>query len=157
MFLLADWIAVRASIGLVVVALATMVLLWVRTYYLAVPALMLEPVGVFGALRRSWALTSRQFWRTFGIALLTAVITQIAGGMLAVPFSIAGLVGSLATSNVEVALMIGVVTNAVAAVVAAAFVAPFTAAVTSLQYVDQRIRKEGFDVELMARAGIVGA
>jgi hypothetical protein len=39
-------------------------------------------------------------------------------------------------------------------VVQAAFVAPFTAAVTSLQYVDQRIRKEAFDVELMTRAGI---
>ena len=38
--------------------------------------------------------------------------------------------------------------------VQAAFVAPFTAAVTSLQYVDQRIRKEAFDVELMTRAGI---
>ena len=27
---------------------------------------------------------------------------------------------------------------------------PFTAAVTVLQYLDQRIRKEGYDVELIA-------
>ena len=46
------------------------------------------------------------------------------------------------------------IVNAVSSVVQAAFVAPFTAAVTSLQYVDQRIRKEAFDVELMTRAGI---
>ena len=111
---------------------------------------------MFGALRRSWALTSRQFWRTFGIALLTGLVTQIAGGMLGVPFSIVGMLAATATSNMEATLMITVVANAVAAVVSAAFVAPFTAAVASLQYVDQRIRKEGYDVELMTRAGIVG-
>ena len=44
----------------------------------------------------------------------------------------------------------------IAAVITAAFVAPFTAAVTSLQYVDQRMRKEAFDVELMTRAGVPG-
>ena len=48
-------------------------------------------------------------------------------------------------------------TNAVTSVVAAAFVAPFTAAVTSLQYLDQRIRKEAYDVELMTRAGITAS
>jgi hypothetical protein len=53
-----------------------MIYLWARVYYLAVPPLMLEPVGVFGALRRSWTLTARQFWRTFGIALLMLLITR---------------------------------------------------------------------------------
>jgi hypothetical protein len=38
--------------------------------------------------------------------------------------------------------------------VSAAFTAPFTTAVASVQYLDQRMRKEAFDVELMARAGI---
>ena len=36
-----------------------------------------------------------------------------------------------------------------------AFVAPFTAAVTSLQYLDQRMRKEAYDVELMREAGLI--
>jgi hypothetical protein len=38
--------------------------------------------------------------------------------------------------------------------VTAAFVAPFVTAVTCLQYIDLRIRKEGYDVELMTRAGL---
>ena len=38
--------------------------------------------------------------------------------------------------------------------ITAAFVAPFTSAVTSVQYLDQRIRKEAYDVELMTMAGI---
>jgi hypothetical protein len=47
-----------------------------------------------------------------------------------------------------------VLTNAFTAVVAAAFVAPVTSAVASVQYLDQRMRKEAYDVELMSRAGI---
>ena len=50
--------------------------------------------------------------------------------------------------------LILVVTQALASVIAAAFVAPFTSAVTSVQYLDQRIRKEAYDVELMTLAGI---
>jgi hypothetical protein len=151
----ATWLAVVASIVLSLAAFCAVVFFWVRVYYLAVPPLMLEPIGVFGALGRSWALTSRQFWRTFGIALLTLVITRIVGGILGVPFSIAGLLGVFASGDGEAGLLIMVVSNALSAVVTAAFVAPFTAAVASLQYIDQRIRKEGYDVELMTRAGIV--
>lgn len=133
-----------------------MVVGWVRVYYLAVPPLMLEPIGVLEALRRSWRLTSGQFWRTLGIALLTMLITRIAGGILAAPFSIIGVVITSAANISETGVMVFVVTNALGAVVSSAFVAPFTSAVTSVQYLDQRIRKEGYDVELLTRAGITG-
>ena len=46
---------------------------------------MLEDVGVFGAIERGHALTRNAFWRVLGIALLTAIITSIAGAMLGVP------------------------------------------------------------------------
>ena len=127
---------------------------WIRIYYLPVPALMLEDVGVFGAIERGHALTRNAFWRVFGIALLTAIITSIAGSMLGVPVTMvmdALLSGGLDSQYAALSLTL---VNAVSSVVQAAFVAPFTAAVTSLQYVDQRIRKEAFDVELMTRAGI---
>jgi hypothetical protein len=52
------------------------------------------------------------------------------------------------------AVLLLVLTQALSSVVAAAFVTPFTTAVASLQYVDLRMRKEAFDVELMHRAGI---
>jgi hypothetical protein len=48
-------------------------------------------------------------------------------------------------------------TQAVSTVITTAFVAPFTGSVTALQYLDLRIRKEAFDVELMNRAGITRA
>ena len=130
---------------------------WIRLYYLPVPALMLEGVGIFGAIERGHALTKSAFWRIFGIALLTTIITSIAGSMLGAPITL--ILQALAEGGLSsqyTALSFSLV-NAISSVVQAAFVAPFTAAVTSLQYVDQRIRKEAFDVELMTRAGITAS
>jgi hypothetical protein len=148
-------LAVMVSYGLVTGPLfvALLVWSWIRVYYLPVPALMLEPVGVTGAIGRGFRLTRGQFWRTFGIALLTVVIANVAGSMLSLPASILG--PAIAdTFAPQYALLGLVLTNAFTAVVAAAFAAPFTSAVTSVQYLDQRMRKEAYDVELMARAGL---
>ncbi|MDQ4051512.1 MAG: hypothetical protein M3237_02285 [Actinomycetota bacterium] len=133
-----------------------MVWLWIRVGYLPVPALMLERVGVFGALGRGFRLSRRQFWRIFGIALLTVVITGVASQVLATPL---GLIGQVAISALgpQYELLGLVVVQAVTAVLTAAFVSPFTGAVTSLQYLDQRIRKEAYDVELMTQAGITAS
>jgi hypothetical protein len=127
---------------------------WVRVYYLPVPALMLERIGVVAAIGRGFRLTRQQFWRTFGIALLTAVVTGIAGSVLAAPFSIASSVVPAVIEGSRYVPLVTVVLTALGTVVQTAFVTPFTAAVTSLQYLDQRMRKEAYDVELMARAGI---
>lgn len=137
--------------------LALMVWFWVRVYYLPVPALMLEPIGITGAIGRGYRLTRGAFWRTFGIALLTVLIAQVAGSMLAFPVSLLGQVGMLAGATSEYSVLILVLTQALASVISAAFVAPFTTAVASIQYLDQRIRKEAYDVELMSQAGITRA
>jgi hypothetical protein len=136
--------------------LAVVVWFWVRIYYLPVPALMLEPVGVLGAIRRGFRLTRSQFWRTFGIALLTWIVVQVAAGFLGFPFAIVGEVVSVGVGD-RYALLVLVVTQALAQVVSAAFVTPFTSAVTALQYLDQRMRKEAYDVELMQLAGITAS
>jgi hypothetical protein len=130
-----------------------MVWAWIRVVYLATPALMLEPVGVFGSLGRNWRLTRRQFWRTFGIGLLTVLITGVAGGILSTPVSFIGQFGALAVPEYTIVLL--VITQALSLVIQNAFVAPFTSAVTTLQYVDQRMRKEAYDVELMREAGLI--
>ena len=147
---------VPLAYGLVTVPLFTafMCWFWVRVYYLPVPALMLEDVGVLGAVGRGHHLTRGQFWRTFGIALLTLVLAQVAGSMLALPVSLVSQLALVAGLPGELGLLVVVLGQAVGSVVTAAFVAPFTTAVASLQYVDLRMRKEAFDVELMHRAGI---
>ncbi len=127
---------------------------WVRVYYLPVPALMLEPIGVFEAVGRGFRLTRRQFWRTFGIALLTVIIAQVAGSILSMPITLVSQLFLVGGGGAGMAVFALVVANALASVIAAAFVAPFTTAVASLQYLDQRMRKEAYDVELMTRAGL---
>lgn len=136
--------------------LAGMAWFWVRVYYLPAPALMLEDVGVLGAICRGFRLTRHQFWRTFGIALLTVLIASIAGNMLAFPVSLAGQVVAMTLGPENAALGL-VASQALSSVVSSAFVAPFTSAVASLQYLDQRMRKEAYDVELMTRAGITSS
>jgi hypothetical protein len=127
---------------------------WVRVRALAVPTLMLEPVGVFGALRRAVRLTQQQFWRLFGILLLMAVIVVVAGNVLQAPFSIVGNLFLVDDSN-QYGLALYLLLTAVGVVLSSAVLQPFQAAVNALLYVDQRIRKEAYDVELLGRAGIL--
>lgn len=146
-------LTVLAGLGLGLPLLAAGAWLGVRLSYLASPALMLEPVGVFGAMGRNWTLTRRQFWRTFGISLLTTLIASVAASLLTTPISVVGQLGPALAP--EYAGIIFVLTQAIALIVQNSFVAPFSAAVASLQYLDQRMRKEAYDVELMREAGIV--
>ena len=150
-----DQVGVVVAFGLVTVPafVAASLFYWIRVYYLPAPVLMLEDVGILGAIGRGFRLTRRQFWRTFGIALLTLLLASIAGYMLAVPLGFAGQVAALAMP--QLATLSLVATQAVSTVVSSAFVAPFTAAVASLQYLDQRMRKEAYDVELLTQAGII--
>jgi hypothetical protein len=121
---------------------------------LAVPALLLEPVGVFGALGRSVRLSRRQFWRLLGILLLVSLIAAFAGGILGAPFSIGGEVLLVGGSGTSYGLLAYLLLTAFGKVVSAAIILPFQAAVNALLYVDQRMRKEAYDVELLGRAGL---
>ncbi len=155
--LLPTWAIVVFGILSVPAFLASACWFWIRVYYLPVPALMIERTRVLAAIGRGFRLTRRQFWRTFGIALLTLVVGAIAGSMLSAPFTIAAQVLPLAMADSRYAVLVLVGLSAVATVVQTAFVTPFTSAVTSVQYLDQRIRKEAYDVELMAQAGITSS
>jgi hypothetical protein len=156
-------VGLHASLGVVValaILLSALVLVfylwfWVRMRALAVPALMLEPVGVFGAIARAIRLTRQQFWRLLGLLLLVTLVTGVAGTMLRAPFSIAGQVVVTGSSDTGHGLLVYLLLTSVGTVISSAVLQPFTAAVTALLYIDQRIRKEAYDVELMGRAGIL--
>lgn len=155
------WIPVVASDTWQVIVLWAVVsiplmialLLWLTTrfYILAVPALVIERLSVGRALSRSFALTRGQTWRVLGIYLLTVLIVQVAANLISVPVSFLGAVGIVFAP--EHAIAVQVLTQAAATVLGAAFTTPFLAAVGALLYVDQRIRKEAFDVELLSRSG----
>ena len=134
------------------VVVVVLVVLYVRVRALAVPALMLEPVGVFGALRRAVVLSRQQFWRLFGILLLTALIVGIAGSLLRTPFAFGGQ-ALLLTSDHGISYYL--LMTSLGTLLSTAITAPFSASVSALLYLDERMRKEAFEVELMTRAGIL--
>ncbi|NGN94648.1 hypothetical protein G5C66_18125 [Nocardioides sp. KC13] len=145
--------AILVGILMFLLLIVATLFLTVRLYLLAVPALMLERTGVFGAFRRAWQLSTRQFWRLFGIWLLATLIVGFASQIVSVPISlVASFVGIAQPDLYFIATIAG---SAISTVVAAAIVAPFSGAVTNLQYLDQRIRKESYEVELMEQAGLL--
>jgi hypothetical protein len=148
------WVLLFALFMLLAV-MAAYLWYWVRLRALAVPVLMLEPVGVFGALRRAVRLTRRQFWRLLGLLLLVTLVVGVAGSILRLPFSITGELFLTRSSHSGDGLVIYLLLTGVGTVVSSAVLQPFSAVVSALLYVDQRIRKEAYDVELLDRAGIL--
>ncbi len=130
------------------VGVAGTVFLFTRYLLLAAPSLVLEGRGVFASLRRAGELSRGQFWRLFGIYLLANVTTSLVSQVIAIPFSIVGvlLIFVLPESWALAGMLLA--TN-IATVLTGALVAPFNAAVLALQYYDQRFRKEGLDIQLL--------
>jgi hypothetical protein len=93
------------------------------------------------ALARSWRLSRRSFWRIFGTFILTSIMAAIVQGILALP---AGWAYSVIGTS-------GWAIYALGASLAVIVTTPFTTLVAVLLYFDMRIRKEGFDLEIMAR------
>ncbi|MGH3353975.1 MAG: hypothetical protein ACRDPS_25155 [Nocardioides sp.] len=145
--------AIVVGVLMVPLLIAASAFVSVRFYLLAVPALMLERAGIVGAVRRAWRLSAGQFWRLLGIWLLTAIIAGFASQIVGFPISIIASVVSVAVPDLY--FLATIAGNALATVVAAAIATPFTGAVTNLQYLDQRIRKESYEVDLMEQAGLL--
>ncbi|WP_269857658.1 hypothetical protein [Streptomyces sp. RPT161] len=128
---------------------------------LSSPALMLEKQGVFASLSRSYKLVRGSWWRVFGVQLLAVVLAFVVTSIVSIPFTvIAQIVGSdnmagffAAGSHISWSFLIII---AVGGVVGTTLTFPLSAGMTALLYMDQRIRREGLDVELARAAGVEG-
>jgi hypothetical protein len=117
-------------------------------FYFAIPAVIVEDAKG-DALGRSWRLTKGRWWHIFGTALLAFILAAIVAGILSIPpaiLTVGGTEGGIAW-----------VVRAVFSGAASVIVTPFTLGVTVLLYFDARIRKEGFDLAVMAREVGAGA
>jgi hypothetical protein len=122
-------------------------------FALAGPVLILENASPTRALRRSWDLVKGNWWRVFGIILLTYLIAGMIGFVIQVPFGLAGGTGLLVAQEDAASLSTGdIALLAFAAAIASAITGPFISGVMSLLYVDRRMRREGLDVTLAATA-----
>lgn len=146
--------AVAALLGvpLILGSIAGAVYLYVRLS-LAPCALVLEKVGVRDSLRRSWLLVKGDWWRVFGISLLTFVVAMFVSLVIQAPFELLGY-GSLGelTGGGDALSTRTLILSSLGGIVASTLVEPFTAGVRALLYVDRRMRAEGLDVALTAAA-----
>ncbi|WP_344972735.1 glycerophosphoryl diester phosphodiesterase membrane domain-containing protein [Salinactinospora qingdaonensis] len=136
---------------LTLAGLAVMVVLGAWIYVklaLAMPIVVLERLGPFQALGRSWRLTANSFWRVFGILLLAQILVTIVANILSIPFSIVPSLAALGMSDSAWLVVLESASIFVGSVLAGAVTGPFVAGVTALLYVDLRMRREGLDLKL---------
>jgi hypothetical protein len=135
---------VGIPLGLALVAL----LVYLATMLIFTPSIIvLERLGIFPAISRSFKLVRNDFWRVFGIWLLGQIVAWMIAAAVSVPFSFGGQILLVSASSTVVAL-IALVLLSVGSAIGQIITAPFTAGVVVLLYTDRRIRAEAFDLVL---------
>jgi hypothetical protein len=105
-------------------------------YFAVIPAVMIERSSVGDAFRRSSELSKDAKWRILGALALAFILYIIVGATLS------AIVGLFPIPTIATALL---------SAMAYVLVFPLVGIVTTLLYYDLRIRKEGYDLELLAK------
>jgi hypothetical protein len=132
--------AISVMVGLIVLIVPGLIIM--AGLALATVTLVLEPgTGPIAAMNRSWELTSGSRWKVFitvFVAWLFLLIPAIVVSIIAAIGNAAGIWSPLVSTVLSGLLQI--------------FAYPFLYVVITVLYYDMRVRKEGFDLELLATA-----
>lgn len=131
--------------------------LW-AAWALTTPALVLEGLGPFAALGRSWRLawpSLIRVWWTRALSVIVGIVIQL---LIALPFSVAGgLVVALADDDDSTPVAVAVLALGIlGSIVGGMITAPFLAGVLALLYIDRRMRAEGLDLVLRRQERLAG-
>lgn len=110
----------------------------------SVPALVIERAGPVASLNRSRRLVRGSWWRTAAVILVAMVIMGFGQAL------ISGILIGAALASSSPSLLFAVAIMVLAAIVSSILLQPFVAAVATVLYYDLRIRREGYDLELIA-------
>lgn len=141
------WMAVSGGLLVLLTGLAGFlcyVFITIRVIF-AVPAMVMENIGVGASMRRSWALTKKSFWRIFGVIALTYMIWMAI--MAGLGFIVQIVVTVAATVTKNMTLVMGI-SETLSGVIAGVYI-PFIAGVQSILYIDLRMRREGLALSLL--------
>lgn len=138
----------QASVGAAVVLgiLAFLVigiplgLIMAAVFYVIVPVIVLEDVGPVQALRRSYRLLRPQLLRVIGIVFVGGLLVGVVQAVIAGAFAALSFVAG------PLSWLVDTVGGTAAQLIAI----PVAANIALLLYVDARIRREGFDIDLLA-------
>lgn len=140
------WLSILMSLGLTLgFVLCVVPGIWLAVgWSLAFVALVAEDLSGIRALRRSRNLVRGRWWATFGVLLIAFILNAVVDQIVAIPLVIISFVSEDS--------LIGFALSALANIISDVITTPFVAAVFVLVYFDLRVRKEGFDLQLMAQA-----
>jgi hypothetical protein len=140
------WVLVLATL----VTLAGFVALIIPGIYLGValyfsqPALLFEDLKGRRALGRSYDLVKGRWWQTFLVVLVGSILVAVVQGAFV-------LVLGVGLALTEPSLVVAAVLTTIVTIAAYTLSYPIQAAIVALTYFDLRVRKEGFDLYLLAQ------
>jgi predicted secreted protein len=140
------WLGFLMFGGLALAAVALIIpAIWLGVAWaVAFPVMIAEGQRGTRAMGRSFRLVQNRWWPTFGALFLAFLLQAFIGLILGVPL---GILTFSSESDSLVAIVFSMIVNVVASVITT----PFMAAVLVLIYFDLRVRKEGFDLQLLAQ------
>lgn len=139
-------IGIAAGIGMIflIVPGVYLYLMW----SLAIPVTVLEGGGLNTTTNRSQSLTKGSRGRIFVICLLLIILTIVVSLIIEVPLELLARIFGNPTLVVSMAHAL----SAIGQFISASLVGPLVTIALTLIYYDQRVRKEGFDLQLMMAA-----
>ena len=138
------WLSLVSFVGVILGFIACILPgIWLFVAWsVAIPAMLAEDVRGRAALGRSFRLVRGRWWSALAVIVLATLLTSVVGA--AVGFVLGFLTVFAESEAAEF------VANAVASILSNVITTPFMAAVITVLYVDLRVRKEGFDLALLA-------
>lgn len=140
------WLGFLMFGGLALAAVALIIpAIWLGVAWaVAFPVLIAEGQRGTKAMTRSFRLVQNRWWPTFGALFLAFLLQSFIGLVLGIPL---GLLTFSTEGDSLIAIFLSMIVNVAASVITT----PFMAAVLVLIYFDLRVRKEGFDLQLLAQ------
>lgn len=123
-----------------------------HVFSLSVPVAVFEDRYFFGTIRRSWELVKTDFWRMLGIRMLwfgvIAIITSSLQAIFSMINSLVGLLAGTIPVFFILAFFVMMFTGFVGPALATMLTSPMDGLMQATIYFNQRVKNEGFDVEM---------
>ncbi len=115
---------------------------------LVAPSFVIETRGAGAAISRSWALMKGNALKAFAVLFIVGAVVALIQLIVTSPIAVVAAMGAVRGAEPSGAMtaLFGVLQA-----ITSTLLGPLTSIVVILLYYDMRIRKEGFDLELLAR------